>query len=241
MRKLLIILTMIVSSFFFYSSNAFAATYNFTINESDIDFINDDFFTIRNLALDYVKENGGYYVIWITSDNIYYVHFFSSFSDKYYYILNKSFRTWVTTDSSFRYELKNNELTSKISETNSSTASSFDSNNVLEQYVFLDSNLDFYAKTTDLIIFLSYKDNIYSLNDSTPLLSLYDIYLDINGGGEVPDIHTEEKEILSNFYILVIDKINYLATIIINNYIYLSVIGVFIFIFVIELVFRRLL
>ena len=69
--------------------------------------------------------------------------------------------------------------------------------------------------------------------------SLYSVYTTY-GNIEVSDIHKEEKETIASFYTICIEKIGYLSSQISSNYIYLSMITIFILIFVIELIRRYL-
>ena len=104
---------------------------------------------------------------------------------------------------------------------------------------FMDTNYD--VATTyngdNSPLTIVYGDYTYSYEIYKPFPSLYEIYVKSGAGG--PD-HTEEENILLNFYNLVIDRLSYLSTTFASNYVYLSIFVIFILVFVFELIIRRI-
>lgn len=245
MKKVYTTIILFVSLFFFCCNNASAATYNATIDENSMSFINDDFFKIKELALKYHEDNNfNYYLIsYNSSDNLYRVYFFNEVTNYYVSRTGSGFYINMSIGSAIYHRLVDGALSNtKYSSSIFSTTLNIDSTtNIMSFSGYLYSNYDIIENSTDTFI-ISYNDFIYDSSQNEIFPSLYDIYLSVNNINPVePDIHKEEKEILSNFYTLVIEKINLLANSIINNYIYLTVIGIFILIFVICLIRRYLL
>lgn len=246
MRKLYITLALIISSFFLFSSNTYADALEIPIGESNFDYINDEFIKVRNYAIDYAATNNCYYIIY------YYESTYRILFQSRIVSINNTRLDSAMINFSFPFSSGSivptiiNYLDGEfVLHSNPSVGSLkyltfyISSTTGIDYTSLLDTNFsEFYTKST---LVLTYNDYSYTFDSNNGLFGLYDIYVDIFGEFEKPDIHLEEKTILSNFYILIVDKINILSTAILSNYIYLSVIGIFIFIFLIELIFRRLL
>lgn len=228
MKKLYLIITLFISSFFLFNSYV-KADYPFIVNYEDnvLELINDEFFIVRDLVIDYANKNSYNYIIWLYSSK--YEIFFIDSSNKVFTSIG---RTWFENSTLlfdyYNINLDTKELSflSTYRFTRPSSSISF----------LLDSNMDIYYNPYSLNI--NYKDNTYVVDSSTKLKTIYDIYLEF--GGVVPDnSHQEEIEKVGNFYTVVIDKLGYLAEIIVSNYIYLSIIVIFLVIFLFKLIFRR--
>lgn len=250
MRKIYIIFTLFISLFLF-SSNVKADKKNiiFNFEEFDFSYINDEFFKLREKTLEFINNNDSYnyYVIFYddSSSLLFSYVFIEEITDKYLrfmpYSSGDTAMIYIPTRYT-KYYLNNDELIS------SGNTSSFferlgDINGSNYYYRFIDTNIDD-------IFFESGKDSSYNVeihcrdfnlifDSNTDLPTLYEIY-SLSGIGEPIDIHEEEKNILLNFYTIIIEKINLLCDVFVSNYIYLSIFVIFILIFVIELL-RRLL
>lgn len=237
MRKIFMILTLIVSSFFIFNISVEAKTIDYTVQDKHYEFINEDFFKLRELVINYVNENNKYYVIHNNSAGSSLLA--SVFDCSYLEMLNYSL---YNSCGFIKYRLSNDKLSLEQSGTGSSFSTQYTNTVGYFSYAFMDTNVkDIISKDTNTYI-IRYNDLIYTIEPGDILPTLYQIYLDENYVEPEPepeDPHLEEKEILSNFYTTVITKIGELANNVFNNYILLFSIGIFIFIFVFEVIFRR--
>lgn len=231
MKKFVFAFTILLSSFFFFNSYVKASD-PFIVNYDDnvLSSINEEFFTIRNLVIDFANQNSYNYMIWY-NDGIY-RYFFVDSSKKIYFSTGRS---WFENSSFlwavYTLNLETEEFILSNSSYNFVSSSS-------EIYCLLDSNIDIYYDPYSLNI--NYSGNTYVVDSTTKLKTIYDIYLEF--GGVVPvDPHQEEIDKVGNFYTLCIDKLKYLSEVFLSNYIYLSIIVIFIIIFVFKLIFRRFL
>lgn len=222
MKKLLIIITLFMSSFFLFCNKEVKA--DITISDTDIDtYITDDFLVMRDEVINQFTNYD--YVIFTRSDNSYIILIFESTDTITLDISSISFKghDWYTySSSSFNLVFTNHSV-----------------NYNFNKIKILDSSrkLYFISSTSFNII---YKDLVYNVNNTEPFVTYYDIYCDIHENDH-SNPHQEEIDKLSNFYTLVIQKLAYLAETIASNYIYLSIIVIFILIFVFLLIFRRFL
>lgn len=243
MKKLYIMFALILSSFFFYSSGVKANTYDFIFNETDFDYLNDTFYKVREFAIDYANNNDCYY--YINHNTVYYlITFFKPSSITEFNISSTSFgyRIYPFVDEfiyKYRYDSSSQTFISQAKISSYDNLSFKISNSELLYTSFLDSNYDFYLNNN--VINFSYKDINYIIDSTNPLPTLYEIYLNKDPSDVEDDIHKEEKNVLSNFYSLIFEKIDLLANSILSNYIYLTIIVIFILIFLIELIRRYLL
>ena len=230
MKKMFYMLALIVSSFLLFNIEVKADNeYVVTYPDNFLDYINDNFFTVREYAISNLDNEYPYYIlIKDVVSNDYYIYCYN-YSD----FISKG-RTWFQSSSSdaklIVYFGNGNEP--KIFYNRNITYSS-DYN-----YLILDSNMNIFYDPYSLQI--NYLDKSYIVNSTSKFLTTYDIYKEVNGIGEETDTsHDSELSIIQSFYEVSISKISYLAESISSNYIYLSIFGVFILIFVFELIFRR--
>ena len=242
MKKLLIIMTLFMSSFFLFCNKEVKA-YEYT---KEIDFFSMD--TVLSLKekldafIETDTEYSDYYLIYSDFDGsiVYYIIPLDGSLD------NFSF----STDSSFfglRYgsSIKTgNDLNSIIIAGSSSSKFfySYHKNNF--SYNVLYMNFDYYFTSGNSTITYTYNDFsvVNNLSSGNKFLTLYDVYLEYqNQLGNIDEIHKEELEKVGSFYNIVIEKLGYLSETIVSNYIYLSIIVIFILIFVFLLIFRRFL
>lgn len=242
MKKIYILVIFTISLFFFsFSSVSAATTYNYTFTDNDFSYINDDFLNIRTKTLDYINnsENYNYYAIsYDLQNNRYIVYMLEttelSFDrefgnyDQYYYV--------QVLSSVRRFVLENDNLTEI------GPSSKFHvyviTDGVISYYNLLDFNFDVYPRQS----FCNYVNLIFNYNDKNHVFlqeekvpSLYDLYIEWEVG-EKYDSHEEEKNVLLNFYNLVIEKIGFLVNMFTGNYVYLSVFVVLILIIILEIV-----
>lgn len=233
MKKVYIAIFLFVSLFFFYSNGVKADTYDFTISSNAFDSINNTFFEFRDLVIQHAQENNYYY--YISSDGANFMAYY--FADHDLNFIYNNSRITLSSLPVFYAHIYSNGSISKYSTS---------STNIIirtSTYYFYDTNyLEF--KYSDIEeVNINYGSCSYTLTDGGKVRTLYDFYLASQNSCTfadevVEDIHKEEKEVLSNFYNLIFEKINLLANSIINNYIYLTVIGIFILIFLIYLIRR---
>lgn len=236
MKKLFLLISLIVSSFFF-SSIVNADEVAFGFNWS-FDKLNDSFYTAKglyeekivtdSLSTDYcaIYYNSSLIFVPISVDNYpkftlgnsITVQFRSSGANPSYKYVSGSFSNYNM--NWYINSVINNPI---LYCTRAIAKVTYNSTNIYrftyEDYEFL---LDSSSET---------------LLTLTELKSLYDEFTNVN----VPDPHQEEKDILISFYDLCISKLSDLATVIVSNYIYLSIIVIFIFIFVFEIIRRKFL
>ena len=214
-NKLLLLLVFFAAPFFFLTSNAKAISYkDITLTDEKLSQINDDFYIIRNNIINYAKEKGYYYIYNSTSVQ------FSNISEYH----GTSFVQIPIVEIC---SIVNNNLTNCRTLPNGT-------NTVSPTNLFLDLNIDIYFSS----ISYTYHYNTYSYTYGVdnPLPSIYSLY---NGINDNAGLKTEQLLTLNNFYSIVIEKINYLSKVIISNYIYLSIITIFILVFILKLIFRR--
>ena len=244
MRKIFIILTLIVSSFFIFNNDVKADTTTYNVNLTHFDYLNDEFYLLREKVIEYSNENNMYYLIVYKSGefNAYvfekkeYTIDFNDFNGSVYININSSSKICEIYDETLNCSGNSTSITFSLVAKYSSTSISY--------LNYLDSNIESLKYTGSVDFNISYNDLLYSVTLNGTVPSLYQIYLDdtyVEPEPEPEDPHLEEKEKLSNFYTTVITKIGELATNVFNNFILLFVIGIFVFIFIFEIIFRRLL
>lgn len=240
MKKVYLILTLFVASLFFYSNKVYAATYTYEVSEETMSLINDDFFLFREKVLQYVEEtNSPGYIIFFR-DNIFESWVFNS--DYWFFFTDgaSSYDTRVSyTIKNFkRVQIDENKNIKVISTTTSQQSWPFLRPDAVLHF-YIDSNLPLTSRLTDTFL-LNYNDLTYTIEKSMEFPTLYQIYLDHNPPVEEEPV-PEEITLLNNFYFSVIEKITILSNELSNNYIFLTIIGIIILIFISELIFRRLL
>ena len=221
MKKLYMIITLFVSSFFFASYEV-KASYK-EITDLDIStYITDDFLLSHEEA---VSRGWKYIVVYDSNTYKYFVLQNNSGNTPKYTLDNSNLKlsgvTW--------YRWSNNKFSSVISNYNASFSSSSIS--------IIDSSSDIFPTSSFDIV---YNDIVYPATIDKKIITVYDVYNDlINGPSDNP--HQEEIEKVDSFYTLCIDKLSYLVISIVSNYIYLSIFGIFILIMIFELIKRRFL
>lgn len=221
MKRLFILFSVVISSFFIFNEDVKA---DITVTSSDIEkYITEDFLYKRDIVIDFAKKNN--YEYFIVKDGV---------SINYYFY---DFNTSVTLSSSsfklssfYFYKLQSDNTFNLISYYQNGSSWSVSSS------LFLDMSQDLYSTNAFNII---YDNTTYVVNDSNPFMTYYDLYLLDNPIIE-ENPHQEEIDKIGSFYSICIDKIEYLVNEVVNNYIYLSMITIFILIFVIELTRRYL-
>lgn len=247
MKKACLVLTLILSSFFIFNLDVNAEEISYNV---DFDFLSDDFLLYKQAVDDFISNDsslGNNYIIYFEDNktlpsnprkvyrvlfcerddiqilywknNVYLQALVSitakSFSD---YVLNSS--TYIFSNSIVLLERNNSVL-----------------------YNILYSTFDIKTRSDGQIVNLVSDDytKTFNINGNDSYPTFYDMYLEKNGDLVLQDSHKEEKEVLESFYTICISKLGYLAEVIVNNYIYLSMLVILIFVFVFLLVFRRLL
>lgn len=246
MKRVYLILTLFITSFFFISLNKVnAATYEFTVNESELDYITDDFLKFRELLIEYCNTNNKKYVIVPntsyplramvfdedTSGTSYYLEFVNVGSQGYLPFI------FISGATSVRYQSDSQSL--YIGSTSNQRISFYTTSGpTFTLKYFQDTNLDYIPYTgTVYSVNFKYNDLTYSFSDGELPPSIYKIYSDTN----IPlDKFEDEKVLINNFYSIIFIKISNLATDLANNYTFLLIFTIFILIFIIELIRRYL-
>lgn len=258
MKKLLIIMTLFMSSFFFLCNKEVKAAVNlshemdFTIFETS-----DTFFRLKSeieniLALDNGTSYSDLYLITYESGKFYGYIFSSSYNYSPVAIFNSALDSLYVRVSSYASD----RLATRYyfdSSDNLVSKTSYQTGNINVFYVVYSSRTINYSirdvnssntsNIKDSIINHYYNDYevVDTIESSASVYSTtYDLYLKYKEEvGEIINKHIEELGKVESFYTVVIQKLTYLAEIIVSNYIYLSIIVIFILIFVFLLIFRR--
>ena len=235
MNKLLMLISLFLSSFFLFSFNAKAATVSVSITEDTYNLINDTFFTFKEQVEEYALNND-YDTFFIVYDTIRYEAYFYKNIDNYDFSCDLSSNTlncYFNLSFKIGSYIENSDFYT--------TGSGILSINTYTFKKYLYSNIDLKIKdTATSSLTLKYSGQIYEFNAGDKFYSIYDIYKDINNLPE-ENPHKEELNFLSNFYNTVINKLQYISELFLSNYIYLSILVIFLLIFIFELIFRRFL
>lgn len=234
MKRLLLTMSLIISSFFFISLNPVkAVTQTFKVYESSLNnyitrFIDNNYLNFFN---DYAKS--------VCSSN-YFVYSDSLFCfDKATISRNKysSMFQLVISGNILRYDYSSSEFifNSSNAQSNFEYFNSFSSFNYIS---ISPDNLINELSDNSINFIFNEKNYIVDLS-STKLYSMYDFYLETISPEEPLDPYEEEKEKLSSFYSLIIEKIVLLVNIFSQNYIFLFILGITIFISLFYLILRR--
>ena len=235
MNKLLVLISLFLSSFFLFSFSVSAATANIDISEDTYNLINDTFFTVKEEVEEYAKNNNfnTYFITY--SSNSYNVLFYNNTNNSNFICSLSSDLSCVFykafTTGSYR---ENSGLV-----VGGTTSSLIINSSSYKNYLYSNIGLKIIDSSTSLLN-LNYNGRTYEFVGGDTIYSIYDIYIDINNSS-VDELHKEELNILSNFYNTVIDKLDYISEVFASNYIYLSILVIFLLIFVFELIFRRFL
>ena len=246
MKKFVLAFTILLSSFFFFNSYVKAGEYSFNFDSPIISFYEENFDTLYNTATSFISSDSS------LSNEFLITCFFKDTSHTFnfcaLYILNNtnnySNTCFKSVSSNINVYLPRTKYYSFTSD--------FTSLNYVKDYNGDYTFLQFYSNYSPQVLFyknfdipfdgdgsftLLNGDSSYVFKDNNNLLSLYDILTPTAPS----DIHLEEIDKLNSFYILCIDKLKYLSEVFLSNYIYLSIIVIFIIIFVFKLIFRRFL
>lgn len=240
MKKLLIIITLFVSSFFLFSlENVKAYEYNVELDFS----LMEDTLSLKEKLDVFIETDttySDYYFIYSDNGTIkYYIFLLDSSLDNLKMIVNNyAFGINYSGSLKFGSYLSSISFNSGIS---NATLWMYNSNNT-STILYFNFNIE-YAVSGHTVTY-NYDDFSYTETFvvGNKLSNLYDVYLKYQehlGNKEL--IHKEEIEKLGSFYTIVIEKLDYLVETIASNYIYLSIIVIFILIFVFLLIFRRFL
>lgn len=238
MKRVYLILTLFMTSFFLFSIKEVKAdTYTYDINPTFMDYINEEFLKLREETIKYCTENNINYIISYKDNKLTsYISSFNttSFSDFKYkprLLMYNNYKKFALSSGAF-IEIGNGSNLDLIFH---------DTNLDVNYLLYLDTNLELLNNSGIDYIF-KFNDLDYVVNQGDKLPTLYDMYLDSKPDEPiVSDKFTEEQEIINNFYSTTFTKIGDLATTVANNYIFLIIFGIFILIFVFELIRSRLL
>lgn len=226
MKRLFMFFSLMISSFFLFNSHVSADVITTT---DDVEkFITEDFLNKRNIVINFAKENNYDYLIMTDLSN-------SNVDPDYinYYFFDEN-ATITLTSTSIRissfslYKIySDNVLTFIHNYVNGSSYS-------IKNTIILDSSRKIYSSDTFNIV---YNDNTYVVDQENSYKTYYDLYM---LDKLIEDPHQDELDTLKSFYNICIEKIEYLSSQISYSYIYLSILAIFILIFVIELIRRYL-
>lgn len=248
MKRLFINIFMLFSSFFLFS-DVKAATLE---PEIDLSLINEDFFQIKESAENFVKEDETYsddFIIYIYGSSLY-VSFYKLNNT---YIPNCTFRSseylrcfiapsGVSLDRYVYNKTKESLIKSSTIGYNQNYISYKKGDSMTFVLLYSTFDIDFkkYNGSSSIVYKINdfssiiYDDDTYKFKSLYMIKKDYDLFI---GNKEL--VHREEENNLKSFYTLCIEKIGYLATVIVGNYIYLSIFAIFILIFIFSLIKRR--
>lgn len=232
MRKLYIVLTLLMSSFFFLSSDVSASEITINVLEEEMDYLKtEEFLLLREKTIEHCNENNKSYIIYKYDSQT---------------LVSGVFDTT-------NLQLKSNSslifLSPKVSGTlyyinkdgnfvaygGGYIQPTFNNSNSFPYHVFLDTNVENINSSVSSNLIITYKDFSHTVSNGDHFPTLYELSLIFNP----PEEKNPKLELISNFYILSIDKIKLLTDYIATDYIILSALVIFIFVAVIGLV-RRL-
>lgn len=243
MKKMFYALALIVSSFFLFNIEVNAKEKTFTF--SNYDDLGEDFLTTREWAINTLGDYYKFYIITYNPNKTYSVHFFSQFDSSNIFNCGLMYSSYLSCSSSVSVSGNHSVYTNSTLPVNGSSSMSYQSGSsisfgIVGSYI-LDSNINFiYTDTSSDVFNVTDGTNTISYSSSMEdkkVYTKYEFYNKFYGGED--HTHDSELSIIQSFYEVSISKISYLADSISSNYIYLSIFGVFILIFVFELIFRR--
>lgn len=241
MRKIFYIFILMVSSFFVFNNNVKADTLSYVVDEQDIAYINEDFYKVREWAINRANNYEKYYIIIYNTtktrfeiylfnvntftytnssyDNILYPYIYLSLSGgQLWYLSNGTIQSggYPKTLSASFY---NNSYSNKFTYIN-----------------YLDTNIELFTGKNEHTYTLTYNDFSFTFSNTDHFPSLYEFKTIF----ENPPVQEPERnESLDSFYYLIMEKIELFANYFITNSTLLFIIGIIILIFIIELIFRR--
>lgn len=247
MRKIFYIFILMVSSFFVFYNNVKADTFTYIVNENDFNYLNDDFYTVRELAIDYANNYGYDYIIQSVNDvfRVYYIQLSSSYVFENYIQSNFIFPSIKISAQINVYKYNSGTLVYETKYSSSSISfvdSIFSDSPNFSYKKFLDSSIKVSIGIEEHTYILTYNNFSYTLTNEDYFPSLYEFKLIMENPPVVEPEEPEElprNESLDSFYALVLEKIELFANYFITNTTLLFIIGIIILIFIIELIFRR--
>lgn len=254
MKKLLIIMTLFMSSFFLFCNKEVKA-YELQY-EVDLSLLDDNFYTFKNAVEDFIKDDTIY------SDK-YIIYKYGSNLDMHAVVLplDSTYNPNVIIFSSYLQSLfQSSGQVNRLSPSSNYTIATLSGTiSYYQNYTYTTAtnlnSMRFIPLYANFDIIMSQKNQgstvTYIYNDFSTVniadgvdtfKTLYIInkeYQEYVGNNDL--VHREELEKVESFYIMVIEKLGYLAETITSNYIYLSIIVIFILTFIALLIFRRFL
>lgn len=251
MKKLFIIMTLFMSSFFLLSLKKVKA-YELEVN-LDFSYIPEDLSTMINAVENFISTDETYsdnYMIYRSTTSVRYcvvimpldyssqphINVFSS----YIQILFNSSSSFSKFDfsSDFLNLIQNGTMVNKYNNVYAFNSATL--------YIPIYSNFDILMKKDTSLSTITYKYNDFTSTNTADgvdkFKTLYALYQEYQNSINTEDpVHKEELIKVENFYKVIIEKLSYLAETIVSNYIYLSIIAIFMLIFVFKLIFRRFL
>lgn len=246
MKKLLIIMTLFMSSFFLFCNKEVKA-YEYNV-ELDFSIINDTYYNLKEQIEEFIK-----------TDEVFSDSYIIRYHNSSYQVLlfNKNFSNVFMTYSNNGNQLAyynqycglcsfSNNILSCPSSAASARFTIYDSTKTVPFSFMIYSNFDIPILNNITFNYsydnFTYVDSMATTNKFTNLVDLHVEYQKFSGTYVEPvNPHDEELEKVESFYIMVIEKLGYLSETIANNYIYLSIIVIFILTFIFLLIFRRFL
>lgn len=236
MMKVLYTTILFISSFFLFNlKNVYAEEYTYEMSEDYNSLINDDFFNLKEKVLE-ISNNKRWFIYLVDNSNYFYV---AISQDDISVISPATVPISFTYPGAPRFSFKkfdiysyyNSELKLQNSYTTTSYYTSLLSSS---KFNLVDTNCT-YSTSMSHKYNIIYNNKTYVIPDDNP--TIYSIYLDnLNSG----NIDKEDDILLFNFYSIIFDKLSYLSDMFATNYLFLSTLGIFILIFIVELIRRFL-
>lgn len=256
MKKLFTIITLLMSSFFLFSINEVSAdTIDYIIRDEEFEILEtQEFKELREKAIEYCEANDKYYFIGFSQNNFNISAIRAFIIDKGDYKLSNTSAGGTNFPifsfgniTYYKYKIDNGSFILDTTSTYEYLPFWYrDSSSVYHfSYIrYFDTNIELMDfESGENTINLTYNDFTYSVNVGDHFPSLYEFNKLMNSSGEdepvVSDKFIEDKEMMNNFYSTIFTKVGDLATSFASNYIFLLILGIFILIFVFELIWRR--
>lgn len=239
MKRVYLLLTLFIASFFFVSiPNVFAASQIYQVPENELSILTSNaFLSLREEIIEFCNANNKKYIIACSSSSSCYANIFDEGKAK----MGASSISGTTLvfpsliySKSTGYKLSNNSLST------TSTAALFNyfytTNSQAFTYISLiDTNVENLTFSYD--VELVYKDFVYEVPAGAHFPSLYEF----NEVYSTPtDRFLEDREVINNFYTMVLEKIVLLSNYFVSNFFLMLILGIFILIFIFEIIRRRI-
>lgn len=246
MKRLYIVLTIFLSSFFFLSSSKVkAAETTYYVPSELTSVIENNYQTMVNTADNFINNDSNY-------SDLYFIDYVPNNQEYWLTVLSSDFRNdlYSMNDSSWGFGIWGVYFPNKFviyvySQDFTSVEYSFDMDSAYilsnEHFIvssnFPLSSINPYTEVNPDTVTYVYEEHNYTfdLNTNTGFKTVYEMYEDVHGEPDTPIVNNP----VDDFYTIIISKIILLGNDFANNSILLTLVVICILIFLFELIFRR--